>query len=65
MYKRHKFRKILLAYDGSELVHHTLDCARDLAHQSNAQVILVHAFHPIPKEWGKPLWSCITRWVPC
>jgi nucleotide-binding universal stress UspA family protein len=49
------FRKILLAYDGSEHAQRALDCTRDLARKYGAQVILVHAFHPIPQEWGTPL----------
>ncbi len=49
------FRKILLAYDGSEHAQRALDCTRDLARKYGAQVILVHAFHPIPHEWGTPL----------
>jgi nucleotide-binding universal stress UspA family protein len=49
------YKKILIAYDGSAHSQRALDCAQDLAQRYAAQLILVHAFHPIPKEWGSPL----------
>jgi nucleotide-binding universal stress UspA family protein len=42
------YKKILIAYDGSAHSQHALDCAQDLAQKYAAQLILVHAFHPIP-----------------
>jgi nucleotide-binding universal stress UspA family protein len=48
------YKKILLAYDGSVHARHALACAQDLARTYGAQLIIVHAFHPIPKDWGSP-----------
>jgi nucleotide-binding universal stress UspA family protein len=48
------FKKILIAYDGSVHSQRALDCAKDLAGEYAAQLIVVHAFHPISKEWGAP-----------
>ncbi len=48
------YKKILIAYDGSAHSQRALVCAQDLAQKYAAQLILVHAFHPIPKEWGAP-----------
>ena len=39
---------------GPHIPQRALDCAKDLARHYAAQLILVHAFHPIPKEWGSP-----------
>ena len=48
------YKNILIAYDGSAHAQRALDCAQDLAQKYGAQLILVHAFHPIPKDWGSP-----------
>lgn len=48
------FKNILVAFDGSAHSERALDCAIDLAQKYSAQVVLVHAFHPVPKEWGSP-----------
>ena len=42
------FKKILLATDGSPHAEKALEYARDLALRDNAQVIVVHAFKPVP-----------------
>jgi nucleotide-binding universal stress UspA family protein len=42
------FRKILLASDGSADAGQALVYARDLALRDGAQVIVVHAFEPVP-----------------
>jgi nucleotide-binding universal stress UspA family protein len=46
------FKNILLAYDGSTHSQRALDCAADLVQKYGAQLILVHAFHPVPGELG-------------
>lgn len=51
------YKKILIAYDGSEHSQRALDAARDLAQTYDAQLILVHAFEPIPKDWGTPFFE--------
>jgi nucleotide-binding universal stress UspA family protein len=48
------YKRILIAYDGSAHSQRALECAQDLAKQYGAQLVLVHAFHPIPREWGRP-----------
>ncbi len=48
------FKKILIAYDGSAHSQRALEYARALAQTFAAQLIVVHVFHPIPKEWGTP-----------
>jgi nucleotide-binding universal stress UspA family protein len=48
------YKKILIAYDGSAHSQRALDCAQDLAQKYGAHLVLVHAFHSIPKEWGAP-----------
>ena len=46
--------KILLATDGSSHAEEALKYARDLALRDGAQVIVVHAFAPVPSYLGKP-----------
>ena len=48
------FKKILLATDGSSPAEKALMYARDLALRDNAQVIVVHAFEPVPAYLGTP-----------
>jgi nucleotide-binding universal stress UspA family protein len=48
------YKRILIAYDGSAHSQRALDCAQDLAQKYAAQLVLVHAFHQIPREWGRP-----------
>jgi nucleotide-binding universal stress UspA family protein len=48
------FNKILLATDGSPDAEAALTCARDLALRDGAQVIVVHAFEPVPSRLGDP-----------
>jgi len=48
------FKKILLATDGSAQANRALEYARDLALRDNAQVIVVHAFEPVPSYLGEP-----------
>ncbi len=48
------FTRILIAYDGSPHSERALDCALDLAHKYEAELVLVNAFHPISKQWGAP-----------
>jgi nucleotide-binding universal stress UspA family protein len=49
------FKKILLATDGSPDAEQALAYARDLALRGGAQVIIVHAFEPVPTYLGEPL----------
>jgi nucleotide-binding universal stress UspA family protein len=48
------FKKILLATDGSPDARQALVYARDLALRDGAQVIVVHAFDPVPGYLGDP-----------
>ncbi len=48
------FRKILLATDGSPDAEKALQYAQDLALRDDAQVIVVHAFPPVPTYQGEP-----------
>jgi nucleotide-binding universal stress UspA family protein len=47
------FTRILLATDGSSHAEEALKCARDLALRDGAQVIVVHAFAPVPSYMGE------------
>jgi nucleotide-binding universal stress UspA family protein len=51
------FERILLATDDSRHAQRALEYARDLALRDGAQVIVVHAFEPIPRYLGEPMWS--------
>jgi nucleotide-binding universal stress UspA family protein len=48
------FERILLATDGSSHAKSALEYARDLALRDDAQVIVVHAFEPVPTYLGEP-----------
>lgn len=48
------FTKILLATDGSSHAQEALKYACDLALRDGAQVIVVHAFAPVPTYLGEP-----------
>lgn len=48
------FERILLATDGSSHAQEALKYARDLALRHRAQVIVVHAFAPVPSYLGEP-----------
>jgi nucleotide-binding universal stress UspA family protein len=48
------FKKILLAIDGSAHAEKALKYARDLALRDGAQVIVVHAFQPLPSYHVHP-----------
>ena len=48
------FQKILLASDGSPDARQALVYARDLALRDGAQVVVVHAFDPVPSYLGDP-----------
>jgi nucleotide-binding universal stress UspA family protein len=48
------FERILLATDGSAHAEEALKYARDLASRDRAQVIVVHAFAPVPSYLGDP-----------
>jgi nucleotide-binding universal stress UspA family protein len=48
------FERILFATDGSPDAEKALGYARDLALRDGAQVIVVHAFDPIPSYLGDP-----------
>lgn len=49
------FKRIVLAYDGSECAKHALEFTRELAHKFEAEVVVVFAFHHIPRTWSPPL----------
>jgi len=53
------FKKILLATDGSAHAEKALEYAQDLALRDDAQVIVVHAFEPVPTyhSYQKALWG--------
>ena len=42
------FKRILVAIDGSSHAEKALEYAQDLALRDDAQVIVVHAFEPMP-----------------
>jgi nucleotide-binding universal stress UspA family protein len=48
------FERIVLATDGSSHAEEALKYARDLARRDHAQVIVVHAFAPVPSYLGEP-----------
>jgi nucleotide-binding universal stress UspA family protein len=48
------FERILLATDGSPHAVEALKYAHDLASRDHAQVIVVHAFAPVPSYLGDP-----------
>jgi nucleotide-binding universal stress UspA family protein len=48
------FKRILLAADGSPDAQEAAGYARHLALRDEAQLILVHAFEPIPSYLGEP-----------
>ena len=48
------FERVLLATDGSSHAKEALKYARDLASRDRAQVIVVHAFAPVPSYLGEP-----------
>jgi len=48
------FGKILLAVDGSSDAQEAAEYARNLALRDGAQVIVVHAFEPVPAYIGEP-----------
>ena len=48
------FMRILLATDGSPDAEHALVYARDIALRDGAQVMVVHAFEPVPSFLGHP-----------
>jgi nucleotide-binding universal stress UspA family protein len=48
------FSRILLATDGSSHAEKAIEYARDLALRDDAQVIVVHAFQPVPAYLGEP-----------
>jgi len=45
------FERILLATDGSSDAERALEYARDLALRDDGEVIVVHAFKPVPAYW--------------
>ena len=53
------FKRILLATDGSSHAEKALEYARDLALRDDAQMIVVHAFEPVPTyhSYQKALWG--------
>jgi nucleotide-binding universal stress UspA family protein len=51
------FKRIVLATDGSHHAERALEYARDLALLDHALVIVVHAFEPVPRHLGEPMWS--------
>ena len=57
------FKRILLATDGSSHAEKALEYARDLALRDDAQMIVVHAFEPVPTyhSYQKALWG-IRSW---
>ncbi len=58
------FKRILVAIDGSSHAKKALEYAQDLALRDDAQVIVVHAFEPVPTYLGEP-WGnqIVTRHV--
>jgi nucleotide-binding universal stress UspA family protein len=48
------FERVLLATDGSSHAEEALKYARDIASRDGAQVIVVHAFAPVPSYLGDP-----------
>jgi len=48
------FKRILLATDGSSHAEEALGYAKELASRDGAQVVVVHAFEPVPTYLGDP-----------
>lgn len=48
------FKRILLATDGSSHAEEALGYAKELALRDGAQVVVVHAFEPVPTYLGDP-----------
>lgn len=48
------FERVLLATDGSSHAEAALKWARHLARRDHAQVVVVHAFVPVPSYLGEP-----------
>jgi len=51
------FKRILIAYDGSVHSQRSLGCAKDLAQKYGAELVLVHAYHPVSRELGLSLFQ--------
>ncbi len=49
------FKNIVLAYDGSECARHAAEAAQELALKFQSHVVVLYAFHPIPRKWGDEL----------
>ncbi len=49
------FKKILLAYDGSECAQQAAHYATELAKQFGGKVTVLYAFHPVPRGWNAKL----------
>lgn len=49
------FKRILVALDGSTHSQRSFEYAQDLTLKYSAQLVLVHAFGPIPRELGSPI----------
>ncbi|MGD8598376.1 MAG: universal stress protein [Anaerolineae bacterium] len=54
------FKRILLAVDGSTHAQEAAAYARELALRDDSQVVVVHAFEPIPSYLGDPWEGRIT-----
>ncbi len=51
------FKRILVALDGSAHSYHALAVAQDLALKYATQLVVVHAFGPVPVDFGEPVWN--------
>ena len=49
------FKRILLAYDGSEHAQRAAEYAKEMALRFGSEMLVVYAFNPIPRWWGDPL----------
>ncbi len=49
------FKNILVAYDGSDCANQAAQTATEIATKFGAQVLVLYAFHPIPRHWGDSL----------
>lgn len=49
------FKKILLAYDGSDCANHAADVAGELACKFDAQLVAIYALRPAPRLWATAL----------
>ncbi|MGB8647888.1 MAG: universal stress protein [Anaerolineae bacterium] len=49
------FKNILVAYDGSDCANQAAQTAGEIASKFGGEILILYAFHPIPRHWGDTL----------